>query len=106
MTLVTGLIFINMSFFLAELSALKITQDKKTFSNIIKLISSNTSEEEKDVFGGDDEDSSAKEVDLIFSYSAHTIHTSRSEINNKRSVFNQGVPLLGSYEIYSPPPEV
>ena len=106
MTLLTGLIFLNMSFFLAELSALKVSQDKKIFSNIIKLISSNASEEEKDAFGGDDGDSSSKEIDLIFSYSAHTIHTSVSEVKNKRSVFNQGVPLLGSYEIYSPPPEV
>ena len=72
MTLFTGLIFLNMSFFLAEVSALKLSQDKKMFSNIIKLISSNAAEEEKDAFGGTDEDSSAKEVDLIFSYSAHT----------------------------------
>ena len=106
MTLFTGVIFLNMSFFLAEVSALKIRQDKKLFSNIIKLISSNAAEEEKDAFGGPEEDSSAKEVDLIFSYSVHTIHAHISEVNNKRSVFDQGVPLLGSYEIYSPPPEV
>ena len=106
MTLVTGLIFLNMSFFLAEVSALKINQDKKMFSNIIKLISNNTAEEEHDAFGGPDEDSSAKEVDLIFSYSTHTIHTFVIKIDKKRTVFDQGIPLLGSYEIYSPPPEV
>jgi len=106
MTLFTGLIFLNMSFFLFEVSALKISQDKKMYSNIMKLISSNAAEEEKDAFGGQEEDSSAKEVDLIFSYSVHTIRNHISEVNNKRSVFDQGVPLLGSYEIYSPPPEV
>jgi len=106
MTLLTGLIFLNMSFFLAEVSALKINQDKKMFSNIIKLISNNTAEEEQDAFGGADEDSSAKEVDLIFTYSAHTIHSFIINVKKKRSVFDQGIPLLGSYEIYSPPPEV
>jgi hypothetical protein len=105
MTLFTGLIFLNMSFFLAEVSALKISQDKKMFSNIIKLISSNAAEEEKDAFGGADEDCSAKEVDLIFSYSAHTIHAFTSKVSKKRTVFDQGIPLLGSFEIYSPPPE-
>ena len=105
MTLFTGVIFLNMSFFLAEVSALKMHQDKKMFANIVKLISSSAAEEEKDAFGGTDEDNSAKEVDLIFGYSVHTIHNHISEVNNKRSVFDQGVPLLGSYEIYSPPPE-
>ena len=105
MTLFTGLIFLNMSFFLFEISALKLNQDKTMFSNIIKLASSNATEEEKDAFGGTDEDCSAKEVDLIFSYSAHTIHAFTSKVNKKRSVFDQGIPLLGSFEIYSPPPE-
>jgi tryptophanyl-tRNA synthetase len=105
MTLFTGLIFLNMSFFLAEVSALKLNQDKKLFSNIIKLITSSAAEEEKDTLGGADEDCSVKEIDLIFSYSTHTIYCYIAEVNNKRSVFHQGVPLLGSYEIYSPPPE-
>ena len=39
MTLFTGLVFLNMSFFLFEVSALKLNQDKTMFSNIIKLIS-------------------------------------------------------------------
>ncbi len=106
MTLLTGLIFLNMSFFLFEVSALKLNKDKKMFSNIIKLISSSAAEEEKDAFGGADEDSKVKEVDLIFNYTTHPVHCIISEVNNKRTVFNQGVPLLGSYEIYSPPPEV
>ena len=105
MTLFTGLIFLNMSFFLAEVSALKLNQDKKTFANIVKMITNSAAEEEKDVFGGTDEDCSAKEVDLIFNYSTHSIYSYISALNKKRSVFDQGIPLLGSYEIYSPPPE-
>jgi hypothetical protein len=105
MTLFTGLVFLNMSFFLAEVAALKLNQDKKIFSNIVKLISNSAAEEEKDAFGGTDEDCSAKEVDLIFNYLTHSVHSYGLDVNNKRSVFDQGVPLLGSYEIYSPPPE-
>ncbi len=105
-TVFTGLIFLNMSFFLFEVSALKLNQDKDMVANIAKLISSSAAEEEKDVFGGADEDHSAKEIDLIFSYAAHTIHSFNVQISKKRSVFNQGIPLFGSYEIYSPPPEV
>lgn len=104
MALFTGLIFLNMSFFLAEVSALKLTQDKKVIENIGKLIWSSVAEEEKDVFGGSaGEESSAKEVDLIFNYSIHTIHMLL--IDNKRCVVDNGLPLPGSYEIYSPPPE-
>jgi hypothetical protein len=105
MTLFTGLIFLNMSFFLAEVSALKLNQDQKMFTNIIKLISSSAAEEEKDAFGGTDEDCSAKEINLIFNYSTHSLYSYISDVNKKRSVFDQGIPLLGSYEIYSPPPE-
>lgn len=106
MALFTGLIFLNMSFFLAEVSALKLTQDKKMIANIAKLISSSAAEEEKDAFGGTaDEDCSAKEVNLIFNYTTHTIYGYTSLIKNLRCVLNQGLPLLGSYEIYSPPPE-
>jgi hypothetical protein len=104
--LFTGIIFLNMSFFLFEVSLLKLNQDKQMMANIAKLLSAGASEEERDVFGGSaDEDSSAKEVDLLFSYTAHTVHFHVTIINNKRCVINQGIPILGSYEIYSPPPE-
>ena len=105
MALFTGLVFLNMSFFLAEVSALGLTKDKEMVENIALLISSSAAEEEKDAFGGlADEDHSAKGVDLIVSYSTHTIHSHDILITTHGS-HEQGVPLLGSYEIYSPPPE-
>ena len=107
MTLFTGLIFLNMSFFLMEVSALKLHQDKKLLVNIAKLISSSSAEEEKGSVGGSaDEDLSAKEVDLIASYPVHSIYNQILSVNIKRCLLNVGMPLLGSYEIYSPPPEV
>jgi hypothetical protein len=106
MALFTGLIFLNMSFFLAEVSVLNLNKDKKMIANIAKLISSSSSEEEKAAFGGAaDEDPTAKEVDLIFNYSTHTIYRFILLIKSTRYSYNQGPPLLGSYEIYSPPPE-
>jgi hypothetical protein len=105
MAFFTGLIFLNMSFFLAEVSALGLTKDKKMLKNIALLISSSAAEEEKDAFGGlSDEDSSVKGVDLIATYSTHTIHGHEILIT-KHGCHDQGLPLLGSYEIYSPPPE-
>lgn len=105
MALFTGLIFLNMSFFLAEVSALGLTKDKKMIKNIALLISSSAAEEEKDAFGGTaDEDCSAKGVDLIVSYSTHSIYD-HGVLITKNSSHDQGLPLLGSYEIYSPPPE-
>lgn len=107
MTLLTGLIFLNMSFFLFEVSALKLHQDKKLLMNIAKLISASSAEEEKGSVGGSaDEDFSAKEVDLFVSYTIHAIGDDILSLNTKRCVLNVGMPLLGSYEIYSPPPEV
>ena len=104
MTLFTGLIFLNMSFFLAEVSALKLNQDKQMIGNIAKLISSSAAEEEKDVFGGSSEDCSAKEIDLLFEYNTDSA-TGYILLTKSRRAFVAGSPLLGSYEIYSPPPE-
>ena len=106
MALFTGLVFLNMSFFLAEVSALKLTQDKKMVENIAKLISSSAAEEEKDAFGGHaDEDCSAKEVDLIFNYATHSLNTHILLIKDNRYIHDQQLLLLGTYEIFSPPPE-
>lgn len=104
MTLLTGVIFLNMSFFLYEVTVLNLGQSKQMAANIAKLLSTSANEEERDAFGGTDEDSTVKEVDLIFSYDTHslTAHTSKAKAS---CAVNLGVPLLGSYEIYSPPPE-
>ena len=101
----TGVIFLNMSFVFIEVSTLKLDQDKTLHANIAKLISAST-EEEKDAFGGTtDEDVSAKEVDLIFNYFTHTVNCDNLLVNPKRCDLTQGIPLLGNYETYSPPPE-
>ena len=62
-TLITGVIFLNMSFFLAEVSMLKLT-NKELVENVAKLISSSGFEEERDSETPGN-DSSAKEVDIL-----------------------------------------
>jgi len=106
-SLITGIIFLNMSFFLAEVSALKLDRNTQLMENISKLLTGCAAEEEKDIFGGSsDEDTFAKEIDLIFNYHTYDPGSFILVSDGKISVFDQGIPLFGNYEIYSPPPEV
>src|SRR5688572_32399437 len=91
MTLVTGLIFLNMSFFLAEVSALKLDQDKQMIGNIAKLIASSSAEEEKDAFGGTDKDASSKEVEFVLDYVVGSVND-HILISKENDVFNPGAP--------------
>ena len=61
-SLITGVLFLNMSFFLVEVSLLEIT-DHQIIENIARLISTGGFEGERD--GETPEKDSAKEVDLI-----------------------------------------
>lgn len=67
MAVFTGLIFLNLSFFLAEVSALKIgKENKQLIENLVRIFST-VSEEEKDINTGESADTAAslaKEVDL------------------------------------------
>ena len=63
--LLTGVIFLNTAFFMAEISLLKIT-NHEFLQNIAKLVSNSGLEEERDGEHAD-KDSSAKEVDLLIS---------------------------------------
>jgi hypothetical protein len=61
-TLITGLIFLNMSFFLAEVALLKF-EKKELVENIAKLIFNGGFEEERECEGNVDH--IGKEVDLL-----------------------------------------
>lgn len=66
MTVFTGIVFLNMSFFLAEVSALRLDKyDKKMLENLVRSFSC-VSEEERDASAEstDAGGSSVKEVDL------------------------------------------
>ena len=101
-SLFTMIIFLNMSFVLAEVSALKMDQSNGMNKNIAALIAGCTSEEEPG--GGSDEDNSVN-VELTLNHHTHTLHSIDLLFKNKAGITTSGVPRLGNYEIYSPPPE-
>lgn len=68
LVLLTGVLVLNMSFFLAEVEALKLLHNKQMVENIAKLIMGAATEEEKDLSGGAEEsDPALKKIDLLFS---------------------------------------
>jgi hypothetical protein len=102
-SLFTGIIFLNMSFVLAEVSALKMDQDKQMIENIAALIAGCTSEEESG--GASDEDNTVNEIQLISHHGSHPPSSIDDLSKNKLRITTSGAPRLGNYKIFSPPPE-
>lgn len=66
--ILTGVVFLNMSFFLAELNALEFSKKNKALYESLVASLAGICEEEKDVFGGESEtESLSKEVDIFVS---------------------------------------
>jgi hypothetical protein len=100
----TGIVFLNMSFFTTEIATLKI-QDQQLLKNIAELLSNCASEEESDGETSSSKDN-FKEVDiLIGQILSH--HTSLIQIGNKLSQ-----DLVDHYahanhsQTFSPPPDL
>ena len=100
-SLFTGVIFLNMSFVLVELSALNIERNNEMARNLSMLVANSMAEEEP---GAADEDSTLSELDLIVNHHANasTTHIS-SPI--KFNIWSHGHPRLSEFEICYPPPE-
>ena len=78
LSLFTGIVFLNLSFFLAEISALKIGKENKQLVENLVRIFSTVSEEEKDINAGESSDAAAsfaKEVDLHLSEQVRQFNT-------------------------------
>lgn len=63
----TGVVFLNLSFFLAELNALEFNKKNKALYETIVSALAGISEEERDVFGGEsssETESLSKEIDI------------------------------------------
>ena len=102
-SLVTMVIFLNMSFVLVEVSALKMDQDKEMIKNIAALIAGCASEEEPG--GTTDEDNAFNEIQLMLHHHPHAPHSIDDLYTNMARITTLGVPRLAYYEIFSPPPE-
>ncbi|MBL7857493.1 MAG: hypothetical protein JNM57_07375 [Cyclobacteriaceae bacterium] len=105
LTILTGLVFLNMSFFMAEVSALKLCKNQQMMENIIKLIAGSASEEETDIFGGSEKDNTAdKEVDfsvekiIIFDFTTLPFQLANKTCDGAK-------PITGNPETINPPPE-
>jgi len=107
LTLVTGVIFLNMSFFLAEISALKLDKNQEMVENIAKLIAGAASEEEKDIFGGESEDAKwSKEVDLLTEIKNHANHSNLLTVDQLHWVTDSAKPTTSIQKILGPPPKI
>lgn len=106
MVFLTGLLFLNMSFFLAEVKALKLDRDKNLLENICKLIAGSMTEEEKEACpSSEGSDTFVKEIDLLF---AHLLYLENNHlITLKKTICFQGTEklLTRSTDTLTPPPK-
>jgi hypothetical protein len=103
--LMTGLTFLNMSFFLAEVSALKGAYSKNAMENIARLFTNSLSEEETDTAETTERVGSVKELDLLGAQ-IHHLNFEQSEIENILKIFgNEQSPQSGYFKIVTPPPD-
>ena len=98
----TALVFLNMSFVMAEICALKLDKDRQLIESISRIISG-CSEEEAD--GLADEDNTVKEINMFVGTMSTIPFSHLLDAPNKNKLQHQGITRLGNYEIYSPPPE-
>lgn len=102
--LITGVIFLNTSFFLAEISLLKVT-NYEILQNVAKLISNSGLEEERD---GEttDKDASGKEVDLLISQAQTHHHVLFLVAFKANHALDDLYPPANYAQTYSPPPDL
>ncbi len=99
-TFFTAIIFLNMSFLLAEISALNLNPNNQMARSLSILIASSMTEEEP----GADEDSTFSVLDFIVNHQP-TVGTIDLFSNNKFGTWLHGHPRLGEFEILKPPPK-
>ena len=107
MTLFTGILFLNMSFFLFEVKILELDKDESLIENIAKLIAGAASEEEKDIFGASSEKDNltADALDLFLDPS-HSPVLFLIPLSKSRGIHFDEKPIVQYAEIAYPPPKV
>lgn len=106
LVILTGVLVLNMSFFLAEVDALKLLHNKQMVENIAKLIMGAATEEEKDFSGAPEEgDFFVKNFDLLF-VDEHFIQYSFIFTIKKTHPFGDVEKVIvRSSDTVSPPPK-
>lgn len=102
LSLLLGAVFLNMSFFMAEVSMLQI-KDKQLLENIADLVANSGCEEERD--GETSTKDSVKEVDIISQLLVH--HISIFLIGSKSNqTLVDHYPHANHSLTFSPPPDI
>lgn len=104
-SLLTCVIFLNLSFVMVEVSVFKLDQTQQAVEGIAKLIADCSAEEENDGLGGLSDEDPVKEIGAFVVTDFSTASFQSFESPALSGVENQGIPRFGNYEIYSPPPE-
>ena len=103
--ILTGLVFLNMSFFMVEVSALQLLKNKQMIENVIKLMAGAASEEEKDIFGGSENDTKDdRQIDFTYEQILSQDFSSLPFPISQRTC-DGAKPISGNPEIINPPPE-
>ena len=101
--LLTGIVFLNTSFFMAEISLMKVTSHE-LLQNIAKLVSNSGLEEERDGESSE-KDTSTKEVDLLICQ-VQIHHRSLFLIAAKANhMLDDHYPHANYSQTFSPPPD-
>ncbi len=103
--IVAGLTFLNMSFLMAEFSALKGSFSKDTMTNIARMFTLSLSEEEHEHNSGSENSGSLKEFDLLEDNRYH-LQSEDSGISSALRLFEHNDYTHPGYpKIDAPPPD-
>src|SRR5690606_11339558 len=105
LTLATGLVFLNLSFFMTELSLLDLEKhDKQMLKRLVTMLA-RVSEEEKGSNGSSEPGSFAKEVDLFLTSYTSEFNAGGTLIKKNVCAHGQSVPIAGMHDTPLQPPE-
>jgi hypothetical protein len=100
-TLLAGIAFLNLSFILAEISALGLT---KKYKSLVQMVTNAGLEEEKEAGGAETGESDIAGVDLMEENLAHHKILFLSAEQRNKVLQNQSIHP-GHADIFSPPPD-
>jgi hypothetical protein len=104
-TVLTGLLFLNMSFFMIELTALKLAKyDKEMLQDLVTMLA-RVSEEEKGSQGPSPDSGLAKEVDLFMHLYTSELSAGYTLTTTNLFAHLLAIPLAGMHDTPLQPPE-
>ena len=104
--LITGITFMNLSVFMAEVSLLNLSKEDASIECVFKiLIAGGFEEESENPVDGHENSFTLKEVDLLLNFNLYHHHHLYLIAQQRYGSLNSSSPLSGYTTIFSPPPE-